>query len=701
MAENGSNGDRRVSGPRLIALVGPFQSGKTTLLESILARTGALSRQGNVRDGSSVGDSSAEARAHAMSIEANIATTDYLGDRFTFVDCPGSIEFAYDLPNVLPLCDAAIVVCEADQRKIPALQLVLRELEELGIPRLIFLNKIDAATSRVRETLEMLQPASRSPLIVRQIPLWQNGIATGFIDLALERAFVYREHAPSTVVDVPAGEMPREKEARYSMLERLADYDDALMEELISDIEPPRDQVFDDLTRELRAGRVVPLLIGSAERGNGVTRLLKALRHEAPGLVQTRGRLGVPSDGPPLAHVMRTIHTAHGGKLSVARVLRGAFVDGATVVTAAGDEDRIGGISRMMGAATAKQPRAEEGDTVAFGRLDHVATGDSFTDAKMTDAKLRSSNGAAIPKPTPPQAVHALALKVKDRKDEVRLAAAMQKLAEEDPSLTFVQDQASGEMKLFGQGEMHVRVALEKLAARFGVTVEAKKPSVSYRETIREPTTIRGRHKKQSGGHGQFGDVVIDIKPRARSEGFAFNETVHGGTVPRQYFSSVEAGCRDALTRGPLGFQVVDVAVTLTDGSYHTVDSSDMAFRQAAKIAMNEGLPKCKPVLLEPILGVSVSTPSDSLSRVTGIISGRRGQILGYDSRPGWEGWDTIEALIPEAEMGDLIVELRSATAGVGTYTCRFDHLAEMVGKPAEQIVAQAAQARAAASAGH
>ena len=701
MAENGSNGDRRVSGPRLIALVGPFQSGKTTLLESILARTGALSRQGNVRDGSSVGDSSAEARAHAMSIEANIATTDYLGDRFTFVDCPGSIEFAYDLPNVLPLCDAAIVVCEADQRKIPALQLVLRELEELGIPRLIFLNKIDAATSRVRETLEMLQPASRSPLIVRQIPLWQNGIATGFIDLALERAFVYREHAPSTVVDVPAGEMPREKEARYSMLERLADYDDALMEELISDIEPPRDQVFDDLTRELRAGRVVPLLIGSAERGNGVTRLLKALRHEAPGLVQTRGRLGVPSDGPPLAHVMRTIHTAHGGKLSVARVLRGAFVDGATVVTAAGDEDRIGGISRMMGAATAKQPRAEEGDTVAFGRLDHVATGDSFTDAKMTDAKLRSSNGAAIPKPTPPQAVHALALKVKDRKDEVRLAAAMQKLAEEDPSLTFVQDQASGEMKLFGQGEMHVRVALEKLAARFGVTVEAKKPSVSYRETIREPTTIRGRHKKQSGGHGQFGDVVIDIKPRARSEGFAFNETVHGGTVPRQYFSSVEAGCRDALTRGPLGFQVVDVAVTLTDGSYHTVDLSDMAFRQAAKIAMNEGLPKCKPVLLEPILAVSVSTPSDSLSRVTGIISGRRGQILGYDSRPGWEGWDTIEALIPEAEMGDLIVELRSATAGVGTYTCRFDHLAEMVGKPAEQIVAQAAQARAAASAGH
>jgi elongation factor G len=471
---------------------------------------------------------------------------------------------------------------------------------------------------------------------------------------------------------------------------------------LISDIEPPRDQVFDDLTRELRAGRVVPLLIGSAERGNGVTRLLKALRHEAPALAQTRGRLGVTGDGPPLAHVMRTIHTAHGGKLSVARVLRGAFADGATVVTASGEEDRIGGISRLMGVTTSKQPRAEEGDTVAFGRLDHVATGDSFADAKASDPKSRAAagNGAMLPKPAPPQPVHALALRVKDRKDEVRLAAAMAKLAEEDPSLTFVQDQASGEMKLFGQGEMHVRVALEKLAARFGVTVDAKKPSVSYCETIREATTIRGRHKKQSGGHGQFGDIVIDIKPRGRSEGFAFNETVHGGTVPRQYFSSVEAGCRDSLTRGPLGFPVVDVAVTLTDGSYHTVDSSDMAFRQAAKIAMNEGLPKCKPVLLEPILAVSVSTPSESLSRVTGIVSSRRGQILGYDSRPGWDGWDTIEALIPEAEMGDLIVELRSATAGVGTYTSRFDHLAEIVGRPADQIVSQAAQARAAA-AGH
>ena len=319
MSDMPANGGRRSMGPRLIALIGPFQSGKTTLLESILVRTGAISRQGNVRDGSSVGDSSAEARAHAMSVEANIASADYLGDRYTFIDCPGSIEFSSEMRDVLPLCDAAIVVCEADPRKVPALQLILRELEDFGVPRLLFLNKIDTATQRVHETLGLLQPASRAPLLLRQIPIWQNGIATGFIDLALERAFVYREHAPSSVIDVPAGDLPREKQARYSMLEKLADYDDALMEELLSDIEPPRDQVFDDLARELRDGHVVPLLIGAAERGNGVTRLLKALRHESPNIAQTRARLGIAESGPALGHDL-VRHANDGVFLHLARL---------------------------------------------------------------------------------------------------------------------------------------------------------------------------------------------------------------------------------------------------------------------------------------------------------------------------------------------------------------------------------------------
>ena len=664
---------KRVSGPRLIGIAGPFQSGKTTLLESLLARAGALSRQGQVRDGSSMGDSSAEARAHSMSVEANIASAEYLGDRYTFIDCPGSVEFGTDARHALAACDAVIVVCEADSRKIPALQMILRELEDLHVPRFLFLNKIDHATMWVRETLAMLQPASRTPLLLRQIPIWQNGIATGFIDLALERAFVYREHAPSTVVDVPAGDVPREKEARYSMLERLADYDDALMEELISDIEPPRDQVFDDLARDLRQGHAVPLLIGSAARGNGVTRLWKALRHEAPGIESTQARLGVSPQGPALAQCLRTLHTAHGGKLSVARVLRGSFADGGMIVSASGGEDRLAGLSRLMGGSSSKQARVEEGDTVAFGRLDHVATGDSFGEGK---AVAQALSAAVSPAP-----VQAMALSVKDRKDEVRLAAALAKLCEEDPSLVFAHDAASGEMRLSGQGEMHVRVALERLAARYGVTVETRKPQIGFRETIRDSVSVRGRHKKQSGGHGQFGDVVLTVAPRGRGEGYAFAEDVHGGTVPRQYFSGVDAGAQDALVKGPLGHPVVDVAVTLTDGSYHAVDSSDMAFRTAARIGVQDALAKARPVMLEPVLAVEIAVPGEALSRATGLATARRGQILGFDARPGWEGWDVLNALIPEAEMDGLIVELRSATAGVGSFVARFDHMAEVAGR--------------------
>ena len=541
----------------------------------------------------------------------------------------------------LPVCDAAIVVCEADPRKIPALQVILRELEELALPRILFLNKIDQGNIGVRETLELLQPASRAPLLLRQIPVWENGVATGFIDLALERAFLYSEAGPSTVIEMPSGVISEEKHARYSMLEKLADYDDALMEQLLSDIEPPKDLVFDDLARELREGHVVPVLMGAATEGHGVTRLLKAVRHEAPPVAYTRNRLGIDDAGPALGQVFRTVHTAHGGKLSLSRVLRGAFADGATVINSQGVEERIGGLARMTGASSAKINRAEAGDTIAFARLESLATGDRFSEGKVAPA------AAEFPPPPPP--TQAFAIKVKDRKDEVRLAAALAKLCEEDPALSFVQDAEMSEMKLFGQGEMHLRVTTERLADRFGVTIQTYKPTVAYRETIRDSITVRGRHKKQSGGHGQFGDVVVEVAPRGRGEGFAFSERVHGGTVPRQYFSSVEAGAKDATARGPLGFRVVDISVTLTDGSYHTVNSSDMAFRAAARIALDEALAKARPVLLEPILSVTIYVPSDALARASALVSARRGQILGFEARRGLEGLGSVAGPYPRS----------------------------------------------------
>ena len=684
---NGSS-ERRIAGPRLIAVVGPFQGGKTTLLEAILARGGASARQGSVRDGTSLGDSSPEARAHAMSVEPNAAHVDYMGDRMTFIDCPGSVEFMHDMRAVLPVVDAAVVVCEADEKKVPQLQLLLRELEDLKIPHLLFLNKIDKSEKRIHDTLKLLQPASRVPLLLRQLPVMSGDIVSGFVDLALERAYVYREHAPSELIELKGEELDREKEARFTMLETLADHDDELMEQLLEDIPPPRDKIFDDLTRDLREGVVCPVLVGTATRTNGVLRLMKALRHESPGIADTVKRLGLKAGADPIANVIKTFHTSHGGKMSVVRVLNGQVGDGTTFVTPEREAGRVAGVFKMLGQATEKRGPAQAGETVALGKLDHANTGDTLTAGKQAHANI----GKVAPLPP----VLAIAVSAKERKDDVKLGQALSRLLDEDPSITVVHNPEAHEVVAWGQGEMHLRVATERLADRFGVAITTRKPSVGYRETIKKPIVQRGRHKKQSGGHGQFGEVVLDIKPVPRGTGFTFTEEIKGGVVPRNYIPSVEEGVIDALKQGPLGFQVVDVAVKLIDGSYHTVDSSDMAFRTAGRIGIAEGLPQCGPVLLEPIHQVAIVCPSEATAKMNALMSGRRGQILGFDTREGWDGWDIVRVQMPESEIGDLIVEVRSATAGVGSFTSKFDHMAELTGRTADQVIAARKAAAAA-----
>ncbi len=674
-----STNGRRTPGSRCIALVGPYLSGKTTLLEAILFRTGAIPRQGRIAEKSTVGDAAPEARAHGMSVELNAATTTFLGDSYTFIDCPGSIEFAQDSRAALLGCDAAIVVCEADDKKAPALQLILKQLDEIGLPRIVFINKVDKSESSPRDVLSWLQPASSKPLILRQLPIMKGTIVTGFVDLALERAFVYQEHAESKVVDMPADIAGIEKSERFAMLEKLADHDDALMEQLLSEMEPPRDVVFKDLSRELAEGLITPVLFGSAEHGNGVGRLLKALRHEVPGVAQTVRRLGLKTGAGAVAQVLKTFHTAHGGKLSLVRLLAGEVADGTVFHGAQGQESRTAGIFTLLGSTPHKIAKASAGDTVALGRLDAIATGETISTAKGHTPQL-----AEVPKAA---GVYGFAISVSDRKDEVKLTSAIAKLIEEDPSLSLDHNQDTHEMVLWGQGEMHLRVALERLQGKFGVHARSKPRRIAYKETIRKPVQIRGRHKKQSGGHGQFGDVVVEIAPQPRGSGFQFSDTITGGVVPKQYIPAVEAGVREWMGHGPLGFPVVDFSVNLSDGSYHDVDSSEMAFKTAARIAMSEGMPQCSPVLLEPIVEVEIHVPSEATSRINQIVTGHRGQLLGFDARDGWPGWDTVRAHMPESEMGSLIIELRSATAGVGTFTYHFDHMAELTGRAADQVV--------------
>ncbi len=667
------------SGPRVAALVGPYLSGKTSLLEEILHQCGALDRKGTAKDGNTVGDAAPEARARRMSTELNIAGASYLDEAWTFLDCPGSVDLRQEARNALMVADAAVVVCEPGRDRALTAAPILKFLDRHHIPHVIFINKMDTAEASVAETLEALQSLSDSPLVLREIPLRDGGEITGHVDLISERAFRWQEGKPSELMELPDSARDREELARTEMLESLADFDDALLEKLLEDVVPQTDEVYGQMAKVMGDGRVVPVFFGSAEHGHGVRRLLKALRHETPGAAATAARLGEPTSAKAAARVFKTVHAGAAGKMSFARLWCGEIFDGMTLAPG-----RVSGLSRAFGQKTDKLAKAGPGEVVALGRMDEVRTGDLVS---------AEAGVAGMDWPPPLTPLYSMAVHAADRGDEVKLSGALAKIMEEDPSIRQEHNPDTREMLLWGQGEMHLMIALDKLKGKFHIDVECERPQVPYKETIRKPTHQHARHKKQSGGHGEFGDVHLDIKPTGRGDGFAFGDTISGGVVPKQYIPAVEAGVREYLQRGPLGFPVVDVAVTLTDGQYHNVDSSDMAFRKAAQQAMREGMPNCQPVLLEPICRVSLSLPSEFTSRVQRLVAGRRGQIMGFDAKSGWAGWDEVQVQLPQSEMHDLVIELRSMTMGVGTFEWAFDHLQELMGKEADQVVAHRAQA--------
>ena len=677
--------ERRQAGPRCAALVGPYLSGKTTLLEHLLHACGATQRRGTIKDKNTVGDFSPEARARQMSVELNVASAEYLGESWTFLDCPGSIELAQDGYNALLVADVAVVVVEPIAERMRAAGPLLKFLDEREIPHMIFVNKLDDATSPVRAVLEALQAVSARPLVLRQVPLQAGEEVTGYVDLVSERAYRYKPGEKSDLIAIPDTEKEGERSARQQLLESLADLDDGLLEKLLEDTVPPTGEIYALLTRSLQSDRVVPVFLGAAEKDSGVRRLLKALRHETPEVRSAAARMGIDAArGEPIAHVFKTVHMPHTGKLSLARIWRGEFGDGTQV-----NGERLSGLSRMLGQQQAKLAKAGPGMVVGFGRLEKVKTGDAVTPSGKVPAGLS-------PWPDPALAVYGMAMRAENRNDEMKLSQTFAKLCEEDGSLRVEYNADTHEMVLWGQGEIQLQIAADRLRTRHHLAVKMQPPQVPYMETIKRATTQHARHKKQSGGHGQFGDVHIAIKPLPRGSGFAFEDHVVGGAVPRQFIPSVEEGVREYLKRGPLGFAVVDLAVALTDGQYHAVDSSDMAFKTAARLAMSEGMAKCEPVLLEPILKIAVAAPGEFTANVHRLITGRRGQILGFEPREGWAGWDETKCYLPQKEMSDMIVELRSLTTGVGTFHWAFDHLQELTGRHADEVVQRRQRAAAA-----
>ena len=650
------SGTRNGRSPRSVALVGPYSSGKSTLFDALIEAAGSPPKR------------PADPRNRPMTTEVRLGHCEYLGDIWSILDCPGSIEFAHETESALAMVDIAVVVCEPVPSRALTVAPLLKKLADEGVPHMVFINKIDTLEGSVADTLAALQSYARSPLVLRQVPIVEANKVTGYVDLMSERAYRYRKGQPSELMQIPTAMLSEEQEALGKLVEILADHDDALLEKVLEDMKPTPEELYRDMRKDLLAGDAIEVLIGSAENLNGVQRLWKALRHDTPEAAETANRKGIETDGAPLAQVFKTAYAGHTGKLSYARVWRGEIKDGATL-----NGTRLGGIYHMNnGADLTKVPDAIAGDVVAFGRLDGVGTGVAI-----------STNGLAIDKlpfPPSPPPVYAMAVHTTERKDDVKLFGALQKLTEEDSTLTVTHDADTGEMVLRGQGEMHLLTTVEHMAKSFGLKLRTDKPQIAYKETIRTSVHEHGRLKRQTGGHGQFADVKIDISPRPRGAGFEFIDKVVGGAVPRNFIPAVGEAAEEAAKKGPFGYPVVDIAVTLLDGGFHSVDSSDMAFKTATHIAMKDGLAKADPVLLEPVDHVTISVPNEFTARAQRLLTGRRGQILGFSEREGWPGWDDVQALVPEAEMHDLIIELRSQTLGLGTYRQRFDHLAESRG---------------------
>ncbi len=660
---------------RNIAFVGPHHSGKTTLIEAILAQTGAIGRRGSVGDGTTVTDHEPEEISHLQSTTASFAHTSADGIEMTIVDTPGFIDFFEETRQALAGVDAAVIVVEADPARVVQTQTIVDQLEAARMPHIFVVNKLDRPGADFAATLTALQEAHGRHVVAEQWPIGNAEQFRGYIDLAHVKAYTFEAPSAGQISEketsIPS-ELEETARARHAeLLEAMADFDDHLMEELLEGIEPPSEEIDRDLCEECAHDQVVPVLVASGISSAGVPALVRAIEQWFPSPAQApqpdaEGR-PIPSDpnAPVVARIVKTSIHPQSGRLSIARILSGTVRADASLTNASksGEKVRLGGLFRLQGKKQEPITEAGPGSIVALGRLESVSTGDTLT-----------SNGykALLPRVAVAKPVFAVAIKPKERIDEAKISQMLARIVDEDPALRLERADVTHEMLLLGSGEQHVSIAVERLARKYKVEVATAAATIPYQETITSSTEVHSRYKHQTGGHGQFGDVWLRFEPRDRGSGVTFEEKIVGGVVPRQFIPAVEKGVREALVHGPNGYPVTDLHVTLYDGQYHDVDSSEQSFKTAAGMGVRDALPKCNPVVLEPIAFVQVTVPSNYTSTVIQQLTGKRGQILGMNPSER-SGFDLVEAFVPAVELSRYITELRTGTQGLATYTWRHE----------------------------
>lgn len=668
-----------ISRVRNIAVVGTHHAGKTTLVEAILSHCGATGRKGAVTDGTSTTDYEPECIAHAQSTTVGFAHCTADGIDMTLVDCPGFIDFFEETKIAVSACDAAVIVLDGEPLRVSQTEALLDFIESRKMPHLFVVNKLDRPGSDFYRTLEALQNAYGRHVVTEQLPIGTAESFTGYVDLADGKAHLY-DGAGEKDAEVPADMADRAAKTHLQLLEAIADFDDHLMEELLEGVEPPLDEIEKDLCQECAHDQIVPVLVAAGLPGYGVSALVRAMEKwfpspaDAPVLDAEGCPIEPKPDGPVIAQVIKTSIHPQSGKLSIVRVVSGTLKSDATLtnITKGGEKVRSGGLYRLQGKKQEAVPEAGPGSIVAIARMESVSTGDTLTENNFK---------VLLPRVPANEPVFAVAIRPKERMDEAKISQMLARIVDEDPSLRLERAPITNELLLLGNGEQHVSIAVERLTRKFKVEVLTAPPMIPYQESITAGTEVHARYKHQTGGHGQFGDVWLRFQPQDRGHGVTFEVKIVGGVVPRQFFGAVEKGVRETLLHGNVGgYPVTDLHIVLFDGAYHDVDSSEQAFKTAAGMGVRDALPKCNPVVLEPIVHVAVTVPSNYTSSVMQQLTGKRGQILGMNPADK-SGYDTVEAYVPQVELARYITELRTATQGLGTYSWRHERFDPVPGK--------------------
>jgi elongation factor G len=669
---------------RNIGIIAHIDAGKTTTTERILFYTGKTHRIGSVDDGTTVTDWMAQERERGITIVSAAVSAVWKDHLINIIDTPGHIDFTAEVQRSLRVLDGGVVVFDAVQGVEPQSETVWRQANRYGVPRICFVNKMDRVGASYERTIDMIRERLGANPVAVQLPIGEEASFEGVIDLLTLKAIVWEDTLGEEPheIDLPFDLRTQAEELRERMLERIAETDDDLTLKYLDGESITNEELQAALRQAVIAGEITPVFCGTSLRNKGVQPLLDAVIHYLPSPLDVPPVRGIrPSDemeverpsndsAPLSALVFKIVSDPYVGRLAYLRIYSGKLKRGASVYNPTKEKkERIGRLIRMYADRREDIPEASAGDIAAILGLKFSFTGDTLCDA---------ANQVILENITFPEPVISVAIEPKTLADQDKMSEALRKLSDEDPTFQVRSDAETGQTIISGMGELHLEILVDRMLREFRVQARVGRPQVAYRETITRPVEkVVYRHVKQTGGRGQFAHVVLDLEPGERGSGVEFESTITGGAIPREFIPAVERGVRDAAEGGTLaGYPLTDIKVRLSDGSFHEVDSNEVAFRVAGSMAFREGVHKAKPVLLEPMMKTEVIVPEDYLGEVIGQLNARRGEILGMDIRPG--NTQAVRAMLPLAEMFGYATELRSATQGRGVFTMEFDHYAQV-----------------------